>query len=1226
MKNINALHIKLMVLFCFLAGGFVCLGFLYYQHEALRIQKEQYENLSAIAQLKADTIQEWRRERLADVRRVPGPLVKKEMARFLQDPMNTGARAALTTQLKINKKVTIYADALFLDTQGKILLSDQSDPGPVHQATLQALAIAVRNRKETLSDLYRDSKGFICLDAIAPIPDENDQPIAMVILRSKAEEYLFPLIQTWPTSSKTAETLLVCRDGDSVLFLNELRHRSNTALRMRFPLSNKNIPAGRAVLGISGRFSGLDYRGIEVLSELRQIPQSSWFIVAKVDKAEILAESRYRAGVVIIIVFLLILIFAGFIVNFYRFRQEAERLKAEEAIKNAELKFRTIFDSASDGILLAQVVDKKFSLANKQICQMTGYAEQEILMLGISDIHPEETIPYIMDMFNKLLRKEVVIAQELPVVRKDKTIFFADVSASPITLEGKEYLVGMFRDISERKLAESKLRENEARLRSITANIPGVLYQFYARKDGEYGIRFVGERLHEIFGITGKLNDLLPLFISHIHQEDTDRFLDSLRKAVETFKPWNFEGRFVKPSSEIIWFHGLSTPTQEKDCILFDGLLLDITDRKKIEQELQDWMHRYELVVMASGQVVYEYIVSTGKITWGSSIEKVLGYNLEEIGAGFMQWEELLHPDDRKAALDALNKAERTCAYWDTQYRMRHKHGGYVWMRDRGFFLPDASGRAYCQLGMMEDITEQKKAEDEIQKLALIIRHSSELVNLSDLDGKMLFLNEAGVSMLGIAPDEVGNFNIEDVLPEHVLQMAKTDFLPILLKTGTWEGELQYKNVKTGNLSDVYALMFTIPDPVTNLPLYLANVSRDVSERKRAEDERMKLQEQLLQARKLEAVGVLAGGVAHDFNNILAVIIGYAELTMDKMAPEDPLQKNLEKILDAAQRSSNITRQLLAFARKQTIAPVLLDVNETVENMLKMIRRLIGENIDLAWQPKKNSCRIMMDPSQLDQILLNLCVNARDAIEGIGKITIETDAVLFEKGYSLPDMDILGGEYVQISVSDNGHGMDKETQKHIFEPFFTTKIMGRGTGMGLSTVYGIVKQNKGFITAYSELGRGTTIKIYLPLCTGKTQEEKKAIAENIPHGCGETILLVEDDPMILEMSTTMLKNLGYVILFAGKPQEALRIASESVSPIHLLITDVVMPEMNGKDLAQRLLTIRPQMKCLFMSGYTADIIANQGVLDKDVKFIPKPFTLRDLAEKVRESLGNFSRA
>lgn len=1221
MKSINPFGIKLIAVFCLLAGGLVCLGLLYYHQEASRILNDQYENLSAIAQLKADTINEWRRERVADVRRAPGPLVKKEMANFLHDPMNAGARDALKTQLHINRKVTIYADALFLDTQGKILLSDQSDSGPVHQATIQAIAAAVKDRQETLSELYLDGQGKVYIDAVAPVPDEKGRPMAVVVLRSKADDYLFPLIQTWPTSSKTAETLLVRREGDSVLFLNELRHRSNTALRMRFPLINKNAPAVRAVLGISGKFSGTDYRGIEVLSELRQIPQSPWFIIAKVDKAEVLAESRYRAWVVMIIVFLLIMISAGLIVNFYRFRQEAERLKAEETIKNAELKFRTLFDTASDGILVAQSSDKKFSLANKKICQMTGYTEKEILTLGIQDIHPEEAIPYAMDIFDKLSRKEILSAQELPVLRKDKTVFFADVSASPIIIEGKEYLAGMFRDITERKRAEAKIRENEARLRGITANIPGVIYQFYVKEDGGYGISYAGERLQEIFGITGSLNDLLPLFISHIHQEDADRFLDSLWKAVEAFKQWDFEGRFIKPSREIIWFHGLSTPTRKKDRIVFDGLLLDITDRKKIEQELQDWMRRYELIVTASGQVVYEYMISTGQITWGASIEKVLGYKPEESCGGFIQWEELLHPDDREATLASLHDAEKACSYWDAQYRMRHKQGGYVWLRDRGFFLPGADGRAYCQLGMMEDITEQKKAGEEIQKLASIVRHSSELINLSDRDGKMLFLNAAGSAMLGIKQDEVGDFNIEDVLPEHMREMVKTRLLPMLLETGTWEGELQYKNIKTGKLSDVYALIFTIADPVTKLPLYLANVSRDVSERKRVEEESMKLQEQLLQARKLEAVGVLAGGVAHDFNNILGVIIGYAELTMGEMSPGDPLRKNLDKILDAAQRSSNITRQLLAFARKQTIAPVLLNVNETVEAMLKMIRRLIGENIELTWHPAKSPCLVMMDPSQFDQLLLNLCVNARDAIGGIGKIIIEADAVLVDEGYSLSETDVMSGEYAQLSVSDNGHGMDKETRKHIFEPFFTTKSMGRGTGMGLSTVYGIIKQNKGFINVYSELGTGTTFKIYIPLSAGKSPAETNAIDQDIPCGQGETILLVEDDPMILEISATMLKNLGYAILFAGTPREALRIVSESVSPIHLLITDVVMPEMNGKDLAQRILAIRPQMKCLFMSGYTADIIANQGVLDEGVKFIPKPFTLRDLAEKVREALG-----
>ena len=391
-------------------------------------------------------------------------------------------------------------------------------------------------------------------------------------------------------------------------------------------------------------------------------------------------------------------------------------------------------------------------------------------------------------------------------------------------------------------------------------------------------------------------------------------------------------------------------------------------------------------------------------------------------------------------------------------------------------------------------------------------------------------------------------------------------------------------------------------------------------ERKRADEERGKLQAQLLQAQKMESVGRLAGGVAHDFNNMLGVILGHTELALAEVEPSSPIHEDLQQIHKATLRSTDVIRQLLAFARKQTIAPRPFDLNEAVESMLKMLRRLIGEDIELAWLPASAPCPVMLDPTQLDQVLANLCVNARDAIAGVGRIVIETSAVSIEEAVAEGLPYVRPGEYVMLSVSDDGCGMDEETVRMLFEPFFTTKEPGKGTGLGLATVYGIVKQNDGFINVYSEPGTGSTFKIYFRRHAGDLAGEPAGEESAVPTGAGETILVVEDEASILTLTERLLGTLDYRVLTARTPDEALAVADRHGGGISLLITDVVMPGMNGKELAERLTASFPDLRCLYMSGYSADVIAHRGMLDAGVHFIQKPFSTSDLAAAVRRAL------
>jgi PAS domain S-box-containing protein len=394
----------------------------------------------------------------------------------------------------------------------------------------------------------------------------------------------------------------------------------------------------------------------------------------------------------------------------------------------------------------------------------------------------------------------------------------------------------------------------------------------------------------------------------------------------------------------------------------------------------------------------------------------------------------------------------------------------------------------------------------------------------------------------------------------------------------------------------------------------------DITEQKQAETEKEKLQEQLSQARKMESVGRLAGGVAHDFNNMLTVILGFTQAALDQVDPSGPVHKNLIQVRRAAQRSADLTRQLLTFARKQIIDPKVIDLNQNIRQMMGMLHRLMGENIEVVWRPAAGLWPVKMDPSQIDQILANLCVNARDAIAGVGKITIETGMTTFDQTYCDQYPEFKPGDFVLMIFTDTGAGMDKQTMANLFEPFFTTKALGRGTGLGLATVYGIVKQNSGFIHVFSEPGQGTTFNIYLPRYRAGTNDIAPEIpAGPVPKG-QETLLVVEDEPAILEMTKMMLERSGYTVLTAATPGQALSVAENHPGNIHLLLTDVVMPEMNGQDLAKKLTSFFPQIKVVFMSGYTADIIAQQGIVEDPDHFIQKPFSRSELTVKIRTAL------
>ncbi|MBI5558317.1 MAG: response regulator [Deltaproteobacteria bacterium] len=568
--------------------------------------------------------------------------------------------------------------------------------------------------------------------------------------------------------------------------------------------------------------------------------------------------------------------------------------------------------------------------------------------------------------------------------------------------------------------------------------------------------------------------------------------------------------------------------------------------------------------------------------------------------------------------VEEFRQAEESSAAGLTDFsmdlHMRRPDGNWRWLQACARPRKKPDGQIIWD-GLVIDISERREAETQLRKLSAAVEQSPVAVVITDLLGNIEYVNPEFTRISG--------YTREDALGRNprILQAGETpvevyrDLWETITAGREWRGVFHNRR-KDGTLFWERASISSIRDAAGTITHFIA-VKEDITAQK-------SLEEQFHQAQKMEFIGRLAGGVAHDFNNMLMVISGHTELVMEQTGQDSPVYRDLQEIKRAAKRSEGLTRQLLAFARKQTINPVMLNLNDTLTGMLKMLQRLIGEDIELSWLPGRELWSVKIDPSQIDQLLANLAVNARDAIAGNGKVTIETgNTVLNEQ---LDDLHCAGqqecvaGQYIMLAVSDTGCGMTREVLDHIFEPFFTTKEKGKGTGLGLATVYGIVKQNNGFITVCSEPGQGTRFRIYLPRYDAQAMDVQPEIMTETPPRGTETVLIVEDEKAILDLGRRILERLGYRVLTADTPEEAIRMAKEYAGPIHLLITDVVMPQMNGKELAERLKTIIPGLKCLYMSGYTANVIARHGILDKGVIFLQKPFSAKETAIKVRQAL------
>jgi PAS domain S-box-containing protein len=651
----------------------------------------------------------------------------------------------------------------------------------------------------------------------------------------------------------------------------------------------------------------------------------------------------------------------------------------------------------------------------------------------------------------------------------------------------------------------------------------------------------------------------------------------------------------------------------------FCGVDRDITERMRVEDALRTREAQLSNALRMAHAGHWEYDVASDTFTFNDMFYDVFRTSVREVGGYKMPSAEyarrFCHPDDRflvgKATKAAVETDDPHYSH-ELEHRILYPNGEIGYVAVRFFVAKDAEGGTVKVHGVNQDVTKRKQAEEKRMLLAEAIEQATETVVITDVTGAILYVNPAFEETTGYARQEVLGKN------PSILKSGKQDadfyrqMWDTLTAGNVWRGRFVNKR-KDGKLYQEEAVISPVRDTAGEVVNYIA-LKLDVTREAR-------LERQLQQAQKMESIGRLAGGVAHDFNNMLGVISGYTDIVLGDMAGDDPRRADLEEVQRAAVRSVDLTRQLLALARRQSAEPRLLNLNEVLSNSEKMLGRLVGEDVELAVTAAEDLWLVKVDPSQVDQILANLAVNARDAIHGTGRIAIETRNVVLDEEDCLDHAGSRPGAFVRLTFSDTGVGMDKETLAHAFEPFFTTKPVGVGTGLGLATVYGIVRQNDGYVHVDSELGAGTTFRIDLPRC-GEVAETGSREPLPVCVAGTETVLVTEDEEQILNFCRTALIAEGYQVIAATRPDEALLLAQAHKGDIDLLITDVIMPEMNGRQLGERIQRLRPGVKILYMSGYPADVITHRGILDRGFNLLQKPFLRNELAARVRQTLDS----
>jgi two-component system, cell cycle sensor histidine kinase and response regulator CckA len=789
---------------------------------------------------------------------------------------------------------------------------------------------------------------------------------------------------------------------------------------------------------------------------------------------------------------------------------------------------------------------------------------------------------------------------EVPTRRKDGSPLLAAVTLSTLRdpdghVAGR---IGISTDVTKKRAAEDALRESEQRLRLFADAMPTIMWT----TDTELCITSIGGAgMSKVEGLEGEaLGRNVAAFAESADMVQSRQALEG--HAVSAAVEWRGHA-----------FDVHIEPLRDGDGTITGtiGIALDVTERRRSEQEAAQYFELLRTIVDAAPLAIIVVDENSNVSLWNHAAERMFGWRSSEVLGRPSQHV----PPEYRTEYDRT-RAQARDAGRSEKFRGRRvtKDGRLLDVVITAAPVFGADGRYHGTMGIVEDVTQQRLAEERQQRLTAIIEASPDFVGTFDVERRTLFINRAGRAMIGLAPDEdVTGTTLAQFCTAETADVLDRAALPRALADGTWSGEA---SVSTVAGEDVHVWLTIVAHRGRDDDLtFISAVAQDISEHRL-------LEEQLRQSQKMEAVGRLAGGVAHDFNNLLTAIAGHTELMLEDLGADAAIRRDIEEVLHAVDRASTLTRQLLAFSRRQVLQPTLLDVNQVITDLDRLLHRLIGDDVELSSSLEPGLARIRADRGQIEQVLMNLLVNARDALPRGGAVQVRTTAIAVSEDSLEHRRGVPPGRYVEITVRDNGVGMDDALLTRIFEPFFTTKEMGEGTGLGLPTAYGIVTQSGGHVLVDSELSVGSTFRVLLPEIDD-VAEEGSAAPRPKPDAVGsETVLLVEDEIAVRRLGCRILERRGYSVVAADSGATAIRLFEHLAPSIALLVTDVVMPGMSGSELARRLRAMKPSLPVLFTSGYTADAISQHGELAPGTAFLEKPFTPDALARKVRDVIDD----